>query len=168
MTVRIRHTEKIGAVLFLILSAVVFYLSGQFPESPTETGPGSYPRVIVTLMAVFALVQLGRSLYTGETTTHEVRLPTAKRVVSVVVLISLYVIIMPYIGFLLGTGLFLAITIRYSGGDNWVHIAVVSVIIPIVLYYAFGLFLRVPMPVNPIVPIIRYLPPLPLTIGVIG
>ncbi|MCQ4333704.1 tripartite tricarboxylate transporter TctB family protein [Natronomonas sp. F2-12] len=168
MAVEIKHTEKVGAVLFLALSVAVFYISGQFPEPPTETGPGSYPRVIVTLISIFALIQIGRSLYRGETTTHEVTIPAAKRVATVSALIVAYVLTMSYLGFLIGTALFLAATIRYSGGTNPIRITAVSALVPIVLYYAFGAFLRVRLPENPFFSVARLLPPLPLAVGVIG
>jgi hypothetical protein len=168
MAVEIKHTEKVGAVLFLALSVVVFYISGQFPDPPTETGPGSYPRVIVTLISIFALIQIGRSVYTRETTTHEVTLPTVKRVAVISALIVAYVLTMSYLGFLIGTVLFLAAAIRYSGGTDPVRIAAVSAVVPIVLYYAFGAFLRVRLPENAYFSVARLLPPLPLAVGVIG
>jgi hypothetical protein len=165
MAIEIKRSEQIGAILFLILSGIVYYLSGTFPEGQGQTGPGSYPRVVVTLIAVFALFQLARSLYAGESTVHEIRAPTIKRVGIVVALVVAYVITMPYLGFLVGTVAFLAVTIHYSGERNLRQIALVSVLVPIVLHYAFGAFLRVRLPENVLLPISRLLPPLPLVIG---
>jgi hypothetical protein len=154
MAIEIKRSEQIGAILFLILSGIVYYLSGTFPEGQGQTGPGSYPRV-----------QLARSLYAGESTVHEIRAPTIKRVGIVVALVVAYVITMPYLGFLVGTVAFLAVTIHYSGERNLRQIALVSVLVPIVLHYAFGAFLRVRLPENVLLPISRLLPPLPLVIG---
>lgn len=165
MAIEIKRSEQIGAVLFIILAGIVFYLSGAFPEGQDQTGPGSYPRVVVTLMSVFALFQLAQSFYFGESTTHEVRKPTVKRVSIVIAILIAYVISMPYLGFLIGTGAFLAITIRYSGVRDPSRVALVSIAIPIVLHYAFGAFLRVRLPENVLLPISRLLPPLPLVIG---
>lgn len=165
MAIELERSEQIGAVLFLILSGAVYYLSGTFPESADQTGPGSYPRVIVTLIAAFALFQLVRSVYTGTTTTHEIRKPVVKRVAIITGLIVAYVLSMPYLGFLIGTAAFLAVAIRYSGERNLLRIAMVSTAVPIVLHYAFGAFLRVRLPENVLVPISRLLPRLPIALG---
>lgn len=166
MAVTLKHSEKIGSILFLTLSAVVYYFSGTFPNAPTETGPGSYPRVIAILIAAFALIQFGRSVYVGETTVHRIRAPVVKRVGLITTLILAYVLLMPYLGFLLGTAIFLAIAIRYSGGENILQLTAISITVPIVLHYAFGVFLRVRLPENVLIPISRLLPPLPLMAGV--
>lgn len=165
MAIETKRSEQISAVLFLILSGTVYYLSGTFPDGQDQTGPGSYPRVVVTLIAVFALFQLARSLYAGESTVHEIRAPTVKRVGTVVVLVVAYVVTLPYLGFLIGTAAFLAVTIYYSGVRDLSRIAQVSILVPIVLHYAFGAFLRVRLPENVLLPISRLLPPLPLVIG---
>lgn len=162
MGTTVAHTDKIASVLLLGLAAAVFVLSADFPAGIGETSPAFFPRVIAALIAVFALYQLGRSVVDGTVRAHEIDWHAAGRVAVVAVLVVVYVVAMPWLGFVLGTALFLLVTMRYSGVERYDHSIPLSIGIAVVLYYVFFAFLRVPLPRSEYVPIEELLPPLPL------
>lgn len=160
MAFELRHTDEIATVLLLLLTAVVFYVTADFPAGPGETSPAFFPRVVVSLIAFFALVQLGRSLSRGTVRSHEIRWSQAKPALIITALIVAYVVTMPVLGFVLGTVLFLLVGMHYSGVERVRHSVPISITVSIVLYYLFWEFLRVPLPRNEYVEIEGWLPTL--------
>ena len=146
MSITLEHTDKIGSLLLLALSVVIFIVTADFPAGPGETGPDFYPRVIAVLIAFFALVQLGYSVTRGEQLSHEISLEVTIRVVGALVLVVAYVVLLPRLGFIVATILFLAVAMRYSGVTTYGRMVVVSVGLTVLLYYTFAVFLRVPLP----------------------
>lgn len=160
MTLRIRHTDKIASGLLFLLTAVIFFLTEEFPSGFGQTSPAFFPRVIVSLIALFALVQLIDSFRTEEVRSYEISPSVVVTVGIAAALVVGYVVLLPYLGFLLGTALFLVVSMHFSGVEEIGKSVPVSVGVTLVLYYIFVQFLRVPLPENPFVPIGRYLPSL--------
>lgn len=166
--VHLKHTAKIGSILWIALAAGVFVVTADFPRGPGETGPAFYPRTIAALIAFFALVQLVRSLERDAVRSHEIDLGAAKRVAGAFLLVVLYVLLVPWLGFVLATVAFLAVTMRYSGVTSVLRLGGVSIGLTLLLYYTFVVFLRVPLPESPLVPIAPHLPSLLVGTGVVG
>lgn len=160
MGIKVSHTDEIGSVLLLLLAAGIFVVTGDFPQGPGETGPDYYPRMIAVLIAFFALVQLGRSRYEDAARSHEIELPIAKRVIATLALIVVYVLLMPWLGFVTSTALFLVVAMRYSGVRSHLQMLAVAVGLTLILYYTFVVLLRIPLPESPLYPVSRYLPSL--------
>ncbi len=158
MSFEIRHTNKIASGLLLLLTAVVFYLSADFPTGVGETSPAFFPRVIVALITVFAIAQVIKSIRLDNEQTYEI---TRNHVVTVGIaagLVVVYVIVMPYLGFLVGTILFLIVSMHFSGVERIRESVPIAFGLALALQYIFVGFLRVPLPDNAIVPIGRMLP----------
>jgi putative tricarboxylic transport membrane protein len=104
--------------------AIALYISaGQFEYSAREgqLGPGAWPRLAILLLGASCLFELGRRLIAGNrdaTGFIEVfdREPDAAEpeptypglLIGGVVLMGIYAVAVPYLGFILGTFLFLA------------------------------------------------------------
>ena len=165
MSYELRHTEKLIAGIILVFSVAVFVYAGTLPDTPMPTGPGTYPQIVTGLMAIFALMQLVKSVKSDEVSSYEFSKPVIKRVGTVIALLVMYLLTLPFLGFLIGTAIFLAVTMWYSGVRSKRHLVTLSTLIPIALFYVFGQFLRVRLPENVLLPISRLLPRLPLTAG---
>lgn len=152
------HTDKVGSVIWLLLAVCVYAVSADFPAGPGETGPAFYPRIVATLIAVFALVLLGRSVYREQPRAHEVTAASTKRVLGIVALIVGYVLALPWFGFLIATIAFLVAAMWYSGIDSYLRMGGVAIGLTLVLYYTFVVFLRVPLPESYFYPIAPLLP----------
>lgn len=160
MAFEIRHTHKIASGLLLLLTAVVFYLSRDFPTGVGETSPAFFPRIIVALIAIFAIAQLIKAIRFDTEQTYEVTRSSVKTVGIAAALVVAYVVTMPYLGFLIGTILFLIVSMHFSGVERVRESVPVAFGLTLVLHYVFVGFLRVPLPDNAVVPIGRMLPTL--------
>ena len=167
MAIHISHTDKIASGLLLLLTAAVFYLSRDFPSGISETSPAFYPRVIVTLLSVFAIAQLVRAIRFDTEPTYELDRERVTTVSIAAVLVVGYVVLMPILGFLIGTILFLIVSMHFSGVERVRKSVPAAVGLTLVLYYVSVAFLRVPLPENAFVPIGRMLPSLWIFGGVI-
>ncbi|NIC00754.1 tripartite tricarboxylate transporter TctB family protein [Halobacterium sp. R2-5] len=165
MTLKLSHTDKVASGLVFVLTAATFYLTTDFPAGYGATGPAFFPRVIVGLMSVFALVQLVKATRKGEPRTVEISRSTVKTVAVAAALVVGYVLTMPYFGFLAGTVVFLLLSMHFSGVDGFRTSIPVSIGVAIALYYIFVQFLRVPLPESAILPISRLLPGLLTGVG---
>lgn len=166
MTLKLSHTDKVASGLIFVLTAVVFYLTTDFPAGYGATGPAFFPRVIVGLMSVFALAQLVKAIRNGEPRTAEISRSTVETVAIAAALVVGYVLTMPYFGFLAGTVVFLLVSMHFSGVEGFRTSLPVSIGVAIVLYYIFVRFLRVPLPESSVLPISRLLPGLLTGVGV--
>ena len=168
MAIQISHTDKIASGLLFVLTAVVFYLSRDFPTGISETSPAFYPRVIVGLISVFAFAQLVRSIRSDTGQTYELTMSKVTTVTIAAALVIGYVVTMPFLGFLIGTILFLVVSMHFSGVEKLRKSVPVATGLTLVLHYVFVAFLRVPLPDNAFVPIGRMLPSLWIFGGVIA
>lgn len=165
MAYRLPHSDLIAAGALLALSAAVFVVSSGFPGG-REGDPGAafFPRFIAAVIALFAIVQAVRYLRDERTRIHEIDPGTTRRLAVVMAFPIAYVLLMPFVGFLVTTIAFLAAFMWYSGARSIPVVAGSSIGITLVLHYVFGVFFRVPLPEG-IVPIARLLPS--IWIGVI-
>lgn len=158
MPLEIRHTDIIGSALWLLLAGAVFVVSAGFPAGPSLTSPALYPRVIAGLIAFFALVQLGRTIYTDTQRSHELTAAATKQVVGAVLLVVAYVFLLPWLGFVTATVLFLVAGMLYSGARSPLWIGSIALGLTLLLYYIFAVFLRIPLPESPLLPVEQLLP----------
>lgn len=158
MKVEIRHTDTVGSILWLALAVGVFLVSEDLPVGTGETGPAFYPRVIAVLIGTFALLQLGRSVYESDATAHTIRSDRVTTVGVVTVLVTGYVLSLPWLGFIIATTTFLLVCMVYSGARSLLRIGTSAIGVSLLLYYLFVVFLRVPLPDSPFVPVRTILP----------
>lgn len=158
MGIELRHTDKIGAALLVALAVGIFAVTADFPTGPHETGPAYYPRVIAVLIAFFALVLLGRSVYRDGVRAHRIERDVTIRVVATLGLVVAYVLSLPWLGFVPGTIAFLVVAMRYSGVRSSVRIGLAAVGLTLLLYYTFVILLRIPLPRSYLFPVRELLP----------
>lgn len=158
MKAEIRHTDTVGSILWLALAVGVFLVSEDLPVGRGETGPAFYPRVIAVLIGGFALLQLGRSIYESESTAHTIRSDRVTTVGAVAVLVAVYVLSLPWLGFVIATTAFLVVCMVFSGARSFLRISTSAIGVSLLLYYLFVVLLRVPLPESPFVPVRTILP----------
>lgn len=144
------------AVIFLLVAVVVITYASQFPEGG-ELGPGFFPILVSVAIIVFAVVDIVVDDDTELEMSDFSMIPAA----VMFVFLTAYLLLMPYTGFLVGTMLFLPIGLYYSNIRSKLMIALISVGLPIVLFYIFSDLFMVRLPEG-IIPISRLLPPLPV------
>ena len=139
----------------LAIAAALFVYTGHLDYSPRpgQLGPATWPRLVIGLMALACLLEIARVTIggkaaprgiaapleeAGETESEPARFPAL--VAGGIALVGLYAVLVPVLGFLLATLLFIA-AFMYLGryrrhGPVWAISAAVTVLVGI-------LFLRI-------------------------
>lgn len=151
-------SSNIIPVLFMILSIVVIYSASQFPDEG-EVGTGFFPILVSVGIILSSIVNILTD--NVDDSYHDISSYNLISAAIVFTIMVLYVILMPIIGFLIGTMILLPVLMYYSGVQSKSLIAAISVIFPIVLFYIFSRIFLVPLP-EAIIPVSRLLPDLPL------
>ncbi|WP_255681370.1 tripartite tricarboxylate transporter TctB family protein [Natrinema sp. SYSU A 869] len=112
------------------------------------------------MIALFAVAQLINAIRSDEERSYEISASVAVTVGIAAVLVVGYVVLMPFLGFLLATVVFLVVSMHFSGVDRVWKSVPVALGVSLALHYIFIQFLRIPLPENPFVPIGRLLPSL--------
>lgn len=168
MSLQIRYTNELAAVLLAGVSAGVYVASRDFPSGfAGAPGAAFFPRLIASVIALLAGVLFVRSLVTGDHRSYDVSLADVERFVVPVGLLVAYVALMPVLGFVLDTVLFLVAMMRYSGVDSYGASVSLAAALGVVLHYVFGEFLHIPLPEGSVVAVARWLPSLPLLAEVV-
>lgn len=147
------------SIVFILFSLVVIYYTNQFPNEG-ELGPGFFPIALSAGIILFAIVDLAVD---DETELDPSGFDLTPLIVVGGLLVG-YVGLMRYTGFLVGTMLFLPITLYYSDVRSKSLIAAISIGLPIALFYVFSRIFLVRLPESEILPVSRLLPQLPLVI----
>ncbi|HBV97482.1 MAG: hypothetical protein JL50_08085 [Peptococcaceae bacterium BICA1-7] len=141
------NSTSISSFAFLIIAAAAWYMTGDLSKM------GSFfPRVIAVMMGIFAIIQIAVSLLQKKKEEPFSGID-AKRVISMVLGISLYVALIMLIGFILSGILFLAFFFWYleRGGDKSPSMArslILAVLITGAFYSVFHYIFLVPLPVG--------------------
>jgi putative tricarboxylic transport membrane protein len=136
------------------VAAALFVHSGyiDYTPRPGEIGPATWPRLAIALMAASCLFEMVRRIVTknakatgivdaldrDEPTEPETRYPLA--LVAGIGLMAVYAVAVPYLGFLLGTFLFLAAFMSVGGSRRHLVIWTASVVVTL---FCGVLFLRI-------------------------
>lgn len=163
MSLQIRHTDKVAAVLLVGLAVGVFVASRDFPSGFGDSpGAAFFPRLIASVVALLAGVLFVRSVASSDIRTYDVSATDARRFAVPVSFLVAYVALMPILGFVLDTVAFLVALTRYSGVRSLRRSVALAVGLGIALHYVFGEFLHIPLPEGSLVSVARWLPSLPL------
>lgn len=146
------------SLAFIILSLAVIYLASQFPDRG-EIGAHFFPTLIAIGIIMFSIADI-MSEEVAEQNLSDYDLKAAG-VVSALLLG--YVMLMPVTGFLVGTMIFLPIAMYYSKVRSKILIVLISIVLPIALFYVFSQIFFVRLPEG-IIPFSRLLPTLPLEV----
>lgn len=161
----LEHASTGIAVVFLIFAIAVYMVSDGFPGGQTGApGAGFFPQIIAVCIGTLALVEIAMTVTTDHSVSRSIGSTDIVKFAVPVVGLILYSYLFQYVGFLLGTTLFLFMIMRYSGVESYVSCFLVSIVSSITLFYIFGDFLSVPLPTG-VVPFEQFLPSLPLLTG---
>lgn len=158
MVYRVFRSDVIAAGLLIALSAAVFVVSADFPGGRGgDPGAAFFPRLIAGTIAVLAFGLLVKDVTTSERDAHEIDLAIVRRLAVVTAFPTLYIFVMPLVGFPLTTIAFLVGLMWYSGARSVPIVLGSSIGVMLVLYYLFGVLFQVPLPEG-LVPIGEFLP----------
>ncbi len=143
-----RTAELATGIFFLIFSAVYFfYLTPNFitetmrdvqqQKIPWTLRPEMLPQLTISAFAVLSVVLVSDALKTDKEKPFDLHLGSTLKLVLIITLAFIYVYLLPLLGFLLITPVFLAVLITIFGVRNWKQIVGVSLGLPIFLEVSF-------------------------------
>ena len=109
-----RKLDVIIAVVFILGSAYVYWLTYSLPPPIQENAPGPdlYPRIVLIAMAIFAVLLLaGRLSRKMEVESKKVTLKKKALFISIGITF-LYVILLPFLGFLIDSFIYIFVMIK--------------------------------------------------------
>lgn len=126
------------AITLLVLSVIVFYVSGDLPKPPVGIGSGDYPQFIAVALFLLAITLAVQSIKNGFP-KHEKTADNKPflRIIILLILIFVYVILLELIGFLVMTPLFLCGSAILYGYSKRKRLVLVSILFTGIIFFLF-------------------------------
>lgn len=152
------NKDRALALITLVIVAIMFVESASIPPRTNWQPYGSafYPRLLLAVVAFFALLLLARSFMPAAEKQRPL-LPdivtfarTNHRVIGLFVMFGVYAAVLPIVGYIAATGGFLIASLALlSGLSSWrknVASIAISIIAPLMIYamFHYGLGIRLP------------------------
>ena len=138
--------DLIGGVVVLVLGFAVVFFSWQLPYmSEYGPGPGFLPRWIGFGILGCAIVVIIRVLRKHDKSGPFFK-PLTKVGVKALVLMVIAFLLFPLLGFSVGLGLFVGVSMRVMGKHGLISCGVTAVVTAIAIHYIFAHWLSIPLP----------------------
>ena len=151
--------DTIAGLVVLVVSLALFGLTFRIQSNPlVPVSPAFYPRLVLGttaflsfLMVVFDLAARRRAAAANAAPPKpRATKPRYDMVVVMFAIFTVYVLVLPYLGFRIGTVAFLAV-IQYAmarprTAHGWIVLALVALIATAATYYVFEAYLQVLLP----------------------
>ena len=146
-----RTADRIGAAVLLALAVAYTATAAGRYTYWTATGPGSgfFPfwlGIVLAVLSTLLLVSAVRRPDPGPSWIP--RGHGAARFVVVVLVTAVFIALMPLLGMVLGTAVFLAVLLRMLEGHSWRATVAVAVGAAVANWAVFVLWLKIPFPVG--------------------
>ncbi|RZM99458.1 hypothetical protein CWO91_35895 [Bradyrhizobium genosp. SA-3] len=148
--------DSFAGLIFLSVSLVLLVQSFELPQLPlVPVGPGFYPRIVLTFMAVTSAVLIVQDLLARRGSVADVPAPAhAGRAYGLVALsfaiVAVYIVLLPLLGYRLATVLFVAALQaaleRPITWRQWAVLAAIAIGTSAVTYLLFERYLTVLLP----------------------
>jgi len=142
-------TNKIDlyiGLVAIILGVLLFYETFSFPPPLQKNAPGPalFPRICLVVILFFALMLIFESLFLKQSSRLRFKLHHKQSLIVTVSLV-LYLMVLPYLGFLITSLLYLipSLLVRM---DNKIRTVWVSCVIVASLYVIFSVILNIKLP----------------------
>jgi len=143
---RMRLADFIGAAVVLILGLAVIFFSAQM-EYYSEFGPGpGFLPLWVGICITGCAVVLVFNILRKHGKVGAFLKPRTREGFKLLIIIIATFLLLPFLGFSIGFGLFAGITMRIMGRHRWITCGLTAVGIAIGIRYVFGHWLSIPLP----------------------
>lgn len=162
-------TSNIIIGIILLALSCFYHLSTRGFPPPTVTenlGASFYPNLLIIVLIFLSLLLIIGSLFSrspSEQKEQKASIAGGERLeedsfaagaisykflLGTIGLSTLYAVLLPFIGYITTTLLFILGMVKLLGGKQWFRNIAVSVILTAMLYFLFGRILGVPLPVD--------------------
>lgn len=145
------RAETVFAGLLVLLSVALLPQALKLPIAWTGSGPGSgfFPFLLTVGVAFHAVLILVRSVRAPATPRRAAPfIPVEAWQPLLVVFLPMVAVIglLRYLGIYLGGALYLAGYMIFVGRQRWITVALVSILLPLALFYIFERWFLLPLP----------------------
>jgi len=140
--------EALVALILLIIGVVVIVESRRLGAGWTSDGPGSgyFPFYIGLIIAISGAGILGQALYGKKKRTEAfVDSQQLKRVVSVLIPATAYVLAVQFLGLYVASAIYIALFMIVLGKYSWVKGVVVALVVNTLLFFMFEVWFKIPL-----------------------
>lgn len=146
-----RRAEMVAALVLAVGAVVLVREALRLPVGWTSIGPGSgfFPFWLSIGVAIAAVVIVAKSVRVPATPGRDapfIRTTAWKPLLIVFLPMMAVIAALRYLGIYIGGGLYLAGYMTFVGRHRWVSIVLVSVLIPLALFFIFERWFILPMP----------------------
>ncbi len=147
-----KQYDLLSYMIVLIFCAGAYYVTLGFSKSHARisadpVGPDGFPRLLIGLMALFAVAGVVKSIFAkdGDPKPHTT-LKDFEILLKFIGVFIVYIVGMRYTGYCVATLLYAMFNMWWMGVRKPGTIAIVGVAVTVVLYVAFGVFLKADLP----------------------
>ncbi len=156
-----KWADRITALVLIVIAGAWIYLAIQLPfpafARVSKMSPGSYPIAVATLLAVLAILLLIQTFQTQKSAekkdddvdSRPRNLKAVQHLITGGFLFLGYVVLIPFIGFVVDSFLFVFFILKFIGRYKLFITLPIAVGIPSLLWAIFAYLLTVPLPKGP-------------------
>ena len=146
--------EIIISVVLIVFSIIALIISGGIGGNvnPSDIGPTAFPRltlvaviVICALQIVFALRNRGQIVKEAKT-EKKVTIDNRLALIGVVVLMVVYGLLLPIVGFYIASAAFLFLIMLLMGNRKWIQLATIPIGFNVLIHVLFVMLLGLRLP----------------------
>lgn len=152
-----KKLNLVFSILLILVSTCFFCYADTFKTLPNQQdiGPAGFPKAVSVALILCGVVLFATEIRKG--TAGKVRLFNVKLVVGLGAVLAFFLLLQP-LGFVLDSVLITAVMMLLLLNEPiqkaWPLIAIISVAAPAALYFIFGMFLKVPLPLGILEPLL--------------
>ncbi|MCH1626829.1 tripartite tricarboxylate transporter TctB family protein [Fredinandcohnia quinoae] len=134
------------SIFLMVISIGYLVLSYRLPSYPYV--PVDSDAVPITLGFILLILSILLFFQKDEKNEEENKLPKGeiKVLLTVLFLVLLFIILLEFLGFIISTALFLYFCSWFLGYKKWLSNVIVSLSIPLFIYFLFTSFLKIQLP----------------------
>ncbi|MCF6411595.1 tripartite tricarboxylate transporter TctB family protein [Pseudalkalibacillus salsuginis] len=139
---------EIALGIFSIIASVWFILSSRkFPESlnQADVGPAAFPTIISIIIIIFSVTLIISSFFNKDS-EDKVEILRIKNVILSILLLLLFALGIPFLGFYVAAALFFPIMLFLASVTNWKSIVATTLLFELLAFGVFDQLLGVPLP----------------------
>lgn len=151
MGVIIMKPEFWAGLTGVILSVIVWYVSGNFPVFEVQSaGPALFPRLVALIICLLALVLIFQSLKRAEDKNTKISRENLSQLLAVLITLVLYYFAIDLVGYFVSTFLFSGVIIlivqKSYGKKTFGFILLNSTLICTGIFLVFRILLKISLP----------------------
>lgn len=153
-----KHLDLISGIVLLVAGAAAFLKSLSYPIGTFRTpGAGLFPLIASILLLILSAILTLQAFLSKQgkalaPTTFFPEKKTPRRILLVITGMIAYRYLLPVIGFVPSTGLFILFLIKFLGGYRWKTSIIYALVTALVAHTLFQMWLKLPMPL----PLLRF------------